>query len=294
MGTSDRDRALDDALAGRASAGHPDLDPVAAFSAELRERAARVPVRPSPAVLSLLRGEKDLATYVGLDTEQARRRPALVWAAAAAVAVAFGGVAVAQPWDGGGNTPTAASVTAPVETTVTATTRTASAPSSTAQTSTAQTSTAQTSTAQTSTARPTTAEPMVRTTVVSPSSTVAARRPPVTVETRSTLETRPPSTTVKTRPPEPPKTTAPPPPPAGLEEARARWRACATKGQQEGLTQEQIAARCGNEPNLEGYRSARASWDTCMRENSRSTAFCGPEPDPAAYGFVPPVWPPQP
>lgn len=268
MGTSDRDRALDDALAGRASAGHPDLDAVAAFAAELRGRAAQVPVRPSPAVVSLLRGEKDLATYVELDTERTRRRPALVWAAAAAVAVAFGGVAVAQPWDGNGNTPTAASVTAPVETTVTA---------------------------PTSTAPATTAEPVVATTVLRPSSTVATVSP---VETRSTTETRSPptttTTTVKTRPPETPKTTVPPPPTPGLEEARARWRACATKGQQEGLTQEQIAARCGNEPNLEGYRSARASWETCMRENARSTAVCGPEPDPAAYGFVPPVWPPQP
>jgi hypothetical protein len=267
MGTSDRDRALDDALAGRASADHPDLDAVAAFSAELRERAARVPVRPSPAVVSLLRGDKDLATYVELDTERARRRPALVWVAAAAVAVALGGVAAAQPWDGGGNTPTAATVTAPVETTVSSATEN-----------------------PTSTAQATTAEPIVRTTVVSPSSTVAARVPPVTTDTRSTTETRSPSTTVKTRPPETLKTTVPPPPPS-LEEARARWRACATKGQQDGLTPEQIAARCGNEPNLEGYRSARATWETCMGENARSTALCGPEPDPAAYGFVPPVWP---
>jgi hypothetical protein len=272
MGTSDRDRALDDALAGRASAGHPDLDAVAAFAAELRGRAAQVPVRPSPAVVSLLRGEKDLATYVELDTERARRRPALVWAAAAAVAVAFGGVAVAQPWDGGGNTPTAASVTAPVETTVSST---AVAPS---------------------TAPATTAEPIVRTTVVSPSSTVAARRPPVTVETRSTTETGSASTTVKTSPPETTKTTVPPPPPSTLEQARAQWRECATKGQQEGLTQEQIAARCGNEPNLEGYRAARTTWENCMKESPRSgpIAICGPEPDPAAYGFVPPVWSPQP
>ena len=156
MGTSDRDRAIEEALAGRAPADHPDLEPVAAFAAELRERAERVPVRPSPAVASLLRGEKDLATYVELDTERTRRRPAAIWAAAAAVAVALGGVAVAQPWDSGGNTPTAASVTAPVETS--ATVQTATAPS-------------------TSLAPATTAEPIVTTTVLSPPATAAATVP---------------------------------------------------------------------------------------------------------------------
>jgi hypothetical protein len=272
MGTSDRDRAIDDALAGRAPADHPDLEPVAAFAAELRERAARAPVRPSPAVASLLRGEKDLATYVELETERTRRRPATIWAAAAAVAVALGGVAVAQPWDSGGNTPTAATVTAPVET---------SAPS---------------------TAPSTTVEPIVTTTAMPrsretpPSTTAAATVPPVTVETPPKTEATP--TTAKARPPEVTRTTVPPPPPAptGLEQARAQWRECVTKGQQEGLTQEQITARCGNEPNLEGYRSARATWETCMKGSPREgpTAICGPEPDPAAYGFVPPIWPPQP
>ncbi|MEP6660482.1 MAG: hypothetical protein ABJD24_11255 [Acidimicrobiales bacterium] len=268
MTPSDRDRAINDALAGRAPAGHPDLEPVAAFAAELRERATRAQVGPSPAVTSLLRGEKDLGTYVELETERTRRRPSAIWAAAAAVAVALGGVAVVAPWESGGTTPTAASATAPVETT-----------------------------GPTESAPATTVEPIVTTTVQSPPATAAAVTVPfATVETRPTTE--PPSTTAKSRPPETPTTTvlAPPPPPAGLEQARARWRECATNGQQAGLTQEQIAARCGNEPNLEGYRSARTSWETCMKENLRSgpTAICGPEPDPAAYGFVPPVWPPQP
>jgi hypothetical protein len=271
VSTSDRDRAIDEALVGRAPAGHPDLEPVAAFAAELRERSARVPVRPSPAVASLLRGEKDLATYVELDTERTRRRPALVWAAAAAVAVAIGGVAVAQPWDGSGNTPTAASVTLPVET---------SAP--------------------TATAPATSAEPIVSTTALSRAgmsqpATTAATVPPVTVDPRPTTVAPSPPSTVRTRPPETPQTTAPPPPPPAnsFEQAKARWRACATQGQQEGLTQEQIASRCGNEPNLDGYRSARVTWETCMREHPRSgpTSICGPEPDPAAYGFVPPIWP---
>ena len=271
MGTSDRDRAIEEALAGRAPAGHPDLVPVAAFAAELRDRAERVAARPSPAVASLLRGEKDLATYVELDTERTRRRPAAIWAAAAAVAVALGGVAVAQPWDSGGNTPTAASVTAPVETT---------------------------SASSTSLAPSTTAERIVTPTVMSPPATAAVTVPPATVETRPTTEPPPPPTTAKTRPPETPKTTVPPPPPPAptLEQAKARWRECATNGQQEGLTQDQIAARCGNEPNLDGYRAARTSWENCMKESPRSgpTASCGPEPDPAAFGFVPPIWPPQP
>ena len=203
-------------------------------------------MRPSPAVASLLRGENDLATYVELETERTRRRPAANWAAAAAVAVALGGVAVAQPWDSGGNTPTAATVTAPVETTAFA--------------------------SSTSLAPATTTEPIVRTTVDSPPATAAAVTvPPVTEVTRP--KTEPPSTTAKARPPETPTTTVapPPPPPAGLEQAKAQWRECATRGQQEGLTQEQIAARCGTNPTSRGTAGPHHV-ESCMKESPRGRA----------------------